>query len=134
MLPGQFLYHPLSCKIGGGVSFLHTALCTQLTKILKEAGLRAHREVPIPEFANVPRSAPVYDHDDTDPLELQNSKDAIMDILAIAPTGKECLIDASIRNPLAQRYSESAFFHPGRAANVGECDKNVKTHLQNRQF
>ena len=45
------LFHPLSCKIGGGVSFLHTALCTQLTKILKEAGLRAHREVPIPEFA-----------------------------------------------------------------------------------
>ena len=58
-------------------------------KILHEAGLRAHREVPIPEFANVPRSAPVYDDDDIDPLELQKSKDAIMDILAIAPTGEE---------------------------------------------
>ena len=82
------LYHPLSCKIGGGVSFLHTALCTQLTKNLKEAGLRAHRETPIPEFATTPNSTPAYDDDDVDPLELQSSKDAIMDILAIAPTGE----------------------------------------------
>ena len=120
------LYHLLSCKIGGGVSFLHTALCTQLTKILKEAGLRAHREVPIPEFANVPKTAPVYDDDDVDPLELQNSKDAFMDLLANAPTGEEFLIDASIRNPLAQRYSESAFSHPGPAADVGEYDKKSR--------
>ena len=47
------LFHPLSCKVGGGVSFLHTAICTQLTKIVKDAGLRAHREVPIPEFAHI---------------------------------------------------------------------------------
>ena len=62
------LYHPLSCKIGGGVSFLHTALCTQLTKILKEAGLRAHGEVPIPEFASSTNSTATYDDDDVDPL------------------------------------------------------------------
>ena len=49
-----------------------------------------------------------------------------MDILAIAPTGEEFLIDASIRNPLAQRYSQSAFSHPGRAADVGEYDKKAR--------
>ena len=52
-----------------------------------------------------------------------------MDILAIAPTGEEFLIDASIRNPLAQRYSQSAFSHPGRAADVGEYDKKSRYPL-----
>ena len=49
-----------------------------------------------------------------------------MDILAIAPAGEELLIDASIRNPLAQRYSQSAFSHPSRAADVGEYDKKSR--------
>ena len=49
-----------------------------------------------------------------------------MDILAIAPTGEEFLIDSSIRNPLAQRYSQSAFSLPGRAADVGEYDKKSR--------
>ena len=95
-------------------------MCTQLTKIVKDAGLRAHREVPIPEFSQIPKSALLYDDDDTDFLKLQNSKDAIMDILALAPTGEEFLIDTSICNPLAQRYADRAFFHPGRAAEIGE--------------
>ena len=123
------LFHPLSCKVGGGVSFLHTAVCTQITKITKEAGLRVHREVPIPEFATCSTKhtpAQAYEDDDFDPLELQNSKDAVMDILAIAPTGEEFLIDASIRNPLAQRYSQSAFSQPGRAADIGEFDKKAR--------
>ena len=63
--------------------------------------------------------AQVYDDDDLDPLEAQNFKDAVMEIMAVAPTGEEFLIDASIRNPLAQRYSQSAFSQPGRAADVG---------------
>ena len=107
------LVHPLSCKVGGGVSFLHTAICTQLTKITTEAGLRVHREVPIPELTTSTPKPPsqLYDDDDLDPLEAHNSKDAIMDIMAVAPTGEEFLIDASIRNPLAHRNSQSAFLN-----------------------
>ena len=122
------LFHPLSCKIGGGVSFLHTAICTQITKITKEAGLRVHREVPIPEFTSSSSKSPtqVFGDDDLDPLEAQNFKDAVMDVMAVAPTGEEFLIDASIRNPLAQRYSDSAFSQPGRAANLGEFDKKAR--------
>ena len=49
-----------------------------------------------------------------------------MDVMAVAPTGEEFLIDASIRNPLAQRYSQSAFSQPGRAADIGEFDKKAR--------
>jgi len=46
-----------------------------------------------------------------------------MDVVAYLPSGEEFLLDASIHNPLAQRYCNAAFSQPGFAAVQGEQDK-----------
>ena len=49
-----------------------------------------------------------------------------MDVVSFSPTGEEYLLDASVRNPLAQRYAIAAFSRPGFAASCGERDKEVR--------
>jgi hypothetical protein len=122
-------YHPLSCKVGGGVAMLHTAVSMQLSRIFKQTGALVRREVPIPEFTHFSPPPPAYDPDDVDPEEQAHLADAIMDVVAHLPTGEEYLIDASIRNPLAQRYAVAAFSRYGFAADCGEQDKRHRYPL-----
>jgi hypothetical protein len=121
-------FHPLSCKVGGGVAMLHTAVCMQLNRIFKTTGAQVKREVPIPEFANrITSAAPtVYDPDDADPRDQAHLAAAIMDVVAYLPTGEEFLFDASVRNPLAKRYAVAAFSKFGFAADCGEQDKRQR--------
>jgi hypothetical protein len=118
----------MSCKVGGGVAMLHTAVCMQLSRIFKTTGAQVKREVPVPEFANLITSSspPTYDPEDIDPQEQAHLADSIMDVVAYLPSGEEFLFDASVRNPLAKRYALAAFSKFGFAADCGEHDKRQR--------
>ena len=94
-----------------------------LSKACRHMGALTKREVPIPELLQTTAPLPTYDDIDFNPLEQEHSVAAVMDVVAYLPTGEEFLLDASIRNPLAQKYSSRAFYKPGHAAVTGEADK-----------
>ena len=72
-------------------------------------------EVPIPEFSSSPVGVESCDTDDSDPIEVANSAEAIMDVIAYCNDGTEYFIDVSARNPLANRYRQGASTQPGFA-------------------
>ena len=49
-----------------------------------------------------------------------------MDVVTSSPTGEEYLLDASVHNPLAERYALAAFSCLGFVPNCSEQDKQIR--------
>ena len=70
---------------------IHTSICIQLTRMLQAAGLSVKREMAVPELAHVGTELP-NEADDADPRELENAKDAIMDVIASLRSAMKCYL------------------------------------------
>ena len=71
----------LSYKLGAGISLIPHTLALQVDLILAETGTLIHGEMPIPEL-NFGVLDPLTEDDCFDPLEIEHSRDAAMDVVA----------------------------------------------------
>ena len=82
-------YHALLCKLGGGLTSTHNAICTILLRAARAAGFTALKEQVIAELATTKRKEPRVDVDAWG--------------LVAEP---RVLFDVTVTYPFAQRYED----------------------------
>ena len=107
-----FLSHAFTCKCGGGVVDMHGGVAHIVWEAMRAAGYRALREVVVPEWSV--RRAPV--HNGRDLRSQLPFEEAVLDVVGWgAVHSSQCIVDTTVRHPLAKKYMPQAAHTDGYA-------------------
>ena len=100
--------HAVTCEWGPLRTQRHDNLADQLAECTAETGAHVRREAWIAELATP-------------------SAEAILDIWAFgAADVQDCLVDVTVRHPMAERYQPAASMHAGAAASAAANEKRER--------
>ena len=100
--------HSVNCKCGPFRNFRHNDVAEVYADIIEEVGGYSRREVFVPEFST-------------------NNKEAWLDVWGYGvPELPDCLLDITVRHPVASRYLPGSAQTAGGAAQAAEAEKREK--------